>query len=306
MNKVKPILITGSHRSGSTWAGKILSTAPNTAYIHEPFNIAIKGGVVYSPFEHWFKCIIDDDSKEYKNVFSEVLQYKYPLFRNVFNAKSIREIVKPFKYKFLSLLYAGRKNRPIVKDPIAFFSAQWLSHTFDMNVLVMIRHPAAFCSSLKIKNWYFDFNNFLEQPILLETYLKDFESEIRDFAENEKSIIEQAILLWNCIHHTIIQYQKLHPEWLFVKHEDLSNEPIEKFQEIFEEFNLDFSDKVKLEILKSSGVHNPTEQQLGNEFVRNSRASVHNWKNRLKSSEIEVIKSKTSKIALSFYSDNEW
>jgi len=35
----KPILVTGSHRSGTTWAGRSLVLAPNTAYIHEPFNI---------------------------------------------------------------------------------------------------------------------------------------------------------------------------------------------------------------------------------------------------------------------------
>lgn len=72
-----------------------------------------------------------------------------------------------------------------------------------MNVLVQVRHPAAFCSSLKVKDWEFDFNNFLRQPLLIENYLYPFRDEIQEFAERKRNIIEQGILLWNCIHHTI-------------------------------------------------------------------------------------------------------
>ena len=36
MIDTKPILVTGSHRSGSTWVGKMLATSPSVNYIHEP------------------------------------------------------------------------------------------------------------------------------------------------------------------------------------------------------------------------------------------------------------------------------
>ena len=35
---MQPVLISGSHRSGTTWVGMILDKAPGTFYIHEPFN----------------------------------------------------------------------------------------------------------------------------------------------------------------------------------------------------------------------------------------------------------------------------
>ncbi len=31
-----PILVTGTHRSGTTWVGKMLAAGPSTAYISEP------------------------------------------------------------------------------------------------------------------------------------------------------------------------------------------------------------------------------------------------------------------------------
>lgn len=205
-----------------------------------------------------------------------------------------------------SLLHKIRNDTPIVKDPIAVFSADWLSKTYDMNVLVMIRHPAAFCSSLKIKNWKFNFNNFLHQPLLMERYLNAFEKEICEYAKNEKDIIDQAILLWNCIHHTINIYQQGQPEWLFVRHEDLSNNPVDQFQSIHETFDLEFTSKAKSIILKSSGTHNPIEQQYSNEFVRNSKANIYNWKNRLSQNEIERIRKKTYEISSIFYNAHEW
>jgi len=37
--EVKPILVTGSHRSGTTWAGRVLAFSPTPlGYIWEPFN----------------------------------------------------------------------------------------------------------------------------------------------------------------------------------------------------------------------------------------------------------------------------
>lgn len=112
----------------------------------------------------------------------------------------------------------------------------------------------------------------------MDRYLSVFEKDIREFAENEKDIIDQAILLWNCIHHTINVYQQGHPEWLFVRLEDLSTSPIEQFQSIYQTFNLEFTSKAKSIILERSGGNNPIEQQAGNEFIRNSKENIFNWK----------------------------
>ena len=202
--------------------------------------------------------------------------------------------------------YRRQRCRPLVKGPLAFFSAEWLHNVFNMNILIMIRHPAAFCSSLKIKNWQFDFKHFLAQPLLMETYLARFADEIRDQAENRKDIIEQAILLWNCIHHTIAVYQKTHPAWLFVRHEDLSRDPLKQFRSIYDAFDLKFTNQVMRKILASSGAHNPVEQQVGNEFVRNSQQNIKNWKKRLTAREVDLIRLKTADIAASFYPDETW
>lgn len=140
----------------------------------------------------------------------------------------------------------------------------------------------------------------------MEKYLCAFEQEIHEFAKKEKSVIDQAILLWNCIYYTVKTYQQNHSEWLFVRHEDLSNDPLGNFEFIYKEFGLDFTPRVKSGILRSSGPHNPTEQQPGKEYKRNSKENINNWKKRLSPEEIEIIKIKTNELSSTFYEDHEW
>lgn len=48
---MKNILVTGSHRSGTTWIGQMLSQDKNTMYVYEPFNIGN-----YTHFPNDFSC----------------------------------------------------------------------------------------------------------------------------------------------------------------------------------------------------------------------------------------------------------
>ncbi len=73
----KLILVTGSHRSGSTWTGHVLSRADDVRYVNEPFNI----GLSYknSPFTFWFEYLADkpiqhqEDAQHYLNSFFQVI-----------------------------------------------------------------------------------------------------------------------------------------------------------------------------------------------------------------------------------------
>jgi hypothetical protein len=303
---LKPILVTGSHRSGSTWTGKILSTAPHVGYIHEPFNFEINTSVSSLPMKYWFQHISEENSENYSSVFDAIIRYKYPLLKNIVNIRTIKNVLAIMRDQGLFILHKMKKDRPLLKDPIAINSVEWLYENFNMNILILIRHPAAFCSSIKIKNWKFDFAHFLNQPLLMEKYLYPFEEKIRHYVENEKSIIEQAILLWNCIHHTISIYRENHPDWLFVRHEDLSFDPVNQFRSIFKEFDLEFTQKVKKRILATSGAHNPVEPKGRNLFIRNSKENIRIWMKRLTHEEISLIEKKTSEVASLFYIQDEW
>ncbi len=302
----RPILVTGSHRSGTTWAGRNLALAPNTGYIQEPFNVEEGFPYYESPLDHWFQCVCEENGEEYREAIDRVIRFRYPLLRNLLHSSSPRDVARALRDCWRMLLHRLAGRVPIVKDPIAFFSAEWLCSTYGMRVLVLVRHPAAFCSSLKIKGWGFDFSNFLDQPLLMERYLGRFEEEIREQAEVKRSIMEQAILLWRCIYGTVGLYAREHPEWLYVRHEDLSVDPLGEFESLFDELGLEFTRDVREGILESSGSHNPAEQRPGDEFRRDSRANVENWKRRLDPAEVRRIRTGTEDVWVEFYDDSEW
>jgi hypothetical protein len=114
----KPILVTGSHRSGTTWVGRMLAMAPRTMYIHEPFNISIGLGVVAKPFSRWFQYICDENAHNYEEALRQVFTYDYPLGANLVKAKTLRDIAAIVKDQGLFLFHRIRGDTPVIKDPI--------------------------------------------------------------------------------------------------------------------------------------------------------------------------------------------
>lgn len=101
-------------------------------------------------------------------------------------------------------------------------------------------------------------------------------------------------------------YRTAHPDWLFVKHEELSLDPLTGFQNIYAKLGLRFAATARGAIEKSSDSNNPIEQVPGKEFMRNSAVNVSNWRNRLTDREILTIKRRTHEVSRLFYTDAEW
>ena len=76
--------------------------------------------------------------------------------KNAKTSKAYRLSLKQY-FNFKRSKEAGL--RPLLKDPIAIMSCEWLAETFNMDVIVVIRHPAAFVASLKVAGWEFAFVN---------------------------------------------------------------------------------------------------------------------------------------------------
>ncbi len=288
----------------------MIAHAPGMGYIHEPFtpeNGDLCGFA--NPIKASFQYITDENSAQFDTYLEDLIGFKYPLKTNLLHSRSAREAAR-ILLAFANLsTHRLRKNTAVMKDPVAVFSAPWLARQFDMNVVVMIRHPAALCSSLKILNWKFDFNHFLRQPQLMrETRLADFESEIRHFAAHEQENILVGALLWNCIYAVVNEYRMRYPGWLFLKHEELSMDPVGSFRKAYAALGLEFTTSVQTAIEASSGEQNPAEPERGDEFSirRNSKMNVSNWKNRLSDREIQTIKELTNDVSRLFYSDVEW
>jgi hypothetical protein len=309
----RPILVTGAHRSGTTWVGKTIAASPSIGYIDEPFSPILRHynpGVCNVNYDFWWMYITKENEIPFYNAISATMDFRYnfiaQVLRIIKNKCGIRTLIKGYSSFFINRnIYHAR---PLIKDPIALFSAPWLAERFNMKVIILIRHPAAFVSSIKRMNWPHDFANFLNQPLLMKDHLAPFEKDIKTHIETKLDIIDDAILLWRMFYFFINKLRQTHKNFIFTRHEDLSLNPVEEYEKIFSRLNIDFTEKIKNFILNSTRSSNPAEAPAGIEhhLKRNSKENIKNWKNRLSVSEINRVKEAVADISKFFYSEKDW
>ncbi|AFY39581.1 hypothetical protein Lepto7376_3369 [[Leptolyngbya] sp. PCC 7376] len=306
IQKKKPILITGSHRSGTTWVGKILNT-PQTAYIFEPFNIENNEPRHDYPLQYWFTYLagLDEISRnQCLTDLAQCLSYQYqPALSNDYSWHFAARI--KLQRSWENFQKRSKQLRPLMKDPIALFAAPTLAETFDMKVICMIRHPLAFCSSIKKWQWTFPFEHFLQQPNLIDDLFPEERKKIELFAAKEFSYVQQAAFLWVLFHKVIKSYQKKHPHWLFIRHEDLVLNPVLEFEKIYGSLDLNYDQSVIKRIDKFTNVSTAKTESLDADSPalkkRDPRQIITSWKARLKVNEYKFILEQTQGLKEHFY-----
>ncbi len=109
--------------------------------------------------------------------------------------------------------------------------------------------------------------------------------------------------------YTVAQrYQQRYPEWIFLRHEDISRRPRPEFAALFAQLGLDLSPAVARAIAETSSSRNPREARSGqaHDLWRDSRANVWSWVWRLTPDEVEYIRRETADVARFFYTDADW
>ncbi len=302
-----PILVTGAHRSGTTWAGAMLAVTPEVGYVREPFNLHHRPGLSRIPVRHWFTYVTRENAGAFVEPVRDVIAFRYGVWQELGALRSPRDAARMVRDATNALRYRLRGARALLKDPIAVFSAEWLAEQFDMDVVVLVRHPAAFAGSLARLGWSHPFAHFLAQPLLMRDHLAAFEDEIRAYAGEERPILDQAALLWRMIYSVVRTYVARHPGWIVVRHEDLSRDPVGQFRMLYERLDLSFTPDVAWAIESHTGPANPREAPRGASAWRlDSRANVEAWRRRVGPADAERIRAAVEDVSRTYYHDEDW
>lgn len=304
----RPLLVTGAHRSGTTWVGKMLAASGEFAYISEPLNVWHRPGVMKAEVPHWYQYICADNEAEYLEAFRYTLQLRYLWGEELKSLRTIKDIGRMLRdsYRF----GRGRMNgqRPLLKDPFAVFSAPWFAECLNAQVVITVRHPAAFVSSLKRLGWTFNFQHFLQQSLLLRDWLRPYEEQMRAADKSPDDLINRASLLWTLIYRVVHQIQEQHPDFQIVLHETLSLDPLGEFEKLYSGLGISFSQRARAAIEKATAAKNPSEVSKNNIYATSldSRANLKNWQKRLSADEVSRVRELTEPVASLFYVDQDW
>jgi len=317
----KPILVTGLVRFGTSWTGEMISFSDNVCQLFEPFHPDHRCVFGSKKIKYHFHDVALDDFT--MDAYVEgLVSNRFFIIKELFCAKNLKDILRAcFKYLPLKIRYYFSDPRILIKDPYAFFLAEWLNDKFNFKNIVLIRHPVAFVESFT-RNMSWDrhsiCNSLVNQKELLSQYdLLEFEDDLLKFSKMEMDVkkhlsvgfedkqlrLERASLIWNIFAKTYIAYKNKH-DWIFLKYEDLALSPVKEFQAVYEALSMEFTLECKDKINKYCSVNNKVKSKKFVDLKRNSKSLVRSWEKNMETSDIQYVKSLTKLYGESIYADD--
>jgi hypothetical protein len=298
--------VTGAPRSGTTWVGRMLDRSPEVGYINEPFNPTHQPGIFACVFPRWYQYLRVDEPNACASALSAMLSFRYApraQLRGGLNRFTLEALVRD-GWNFT--VSRARRVRPLVKDPIAVFSSDWFSRTYRADIVFMVRHPAPFAASVKRLGWTFPFEDLLAQDALMQDHLGGFEAEL-GAAMRAPDPVDHASLMWRLVYTVARSFERAHPSWAFLRHEDLARDPSEGFAALFRRLGLTFTPGIDRTVRWFASA--PIEGEAGaaeQTIRRHSADTTERWRQRLTPDERARIRSTCEPLATSFYPDGEW
>lgn len=268
------IFVTGAPRSGTTFVGSMLSAPCGVDYIHEPFN----PDCGLPSIDQRYLYLRDDDPRlsRYLPDIEALFEYQaklrtayYP--RDSFLKRTVKSVAGsrgPFYYRLARLNLLRRAA--VIKDPIGCFLGALLQERFGVRPVLLIRHPVTFVASVMRLGWNMTPAPLLDQEELMEDYLANDESGLRSVGDDP---IVAAAWIWRSLNTVLLEQARHRPGWIIVRHEDLSNAPVEQFRNLYSQLDLPWSNRVERRVSRSTGAGNVVEADDGRvqQFRRDSK-----------------------------------
>ena len=303
-----PILVTGAHRSGTTWVGKMLAAGGGLAYVSEPLNVLHRPGVMRAAVAHWYQYISDGNQADYLEALRDTVALRYQYGRELAALRAPKDLLRMGRDAYIFTRGRLRNQPALLKDPFAVMSAPWFADRLDCRVVVVVRHPAGFVSSLQRLNWTFNFQHLRAQPALMDALLGAWRDQMQAADSNPHDLIGRASLLWDIIYTIVDGYRASQPDFIIVRHEDLSRHPLAGFEDLYNQLGLAFNPRARARIQRASSTGNPSEtaNRAKHSVDLDSRANIKNWQSHLTPAEIARIRTLTETVAPRFYGDEDW
>lgn len=256
--------------------------------------------------EHLYTYITNDNEAGYLPAFEELLGFQYHFWPGIRSVRSRKQLALLLEYLRSFFIGRIRGRRMLLKDPFAAFSSPWFSQQLNCQVVIMVRHPAAFAGSVKRLGWDFDFRNLLEQPLLMRDHLDDHRADMESMHPDD--FVGQGALLWKLVYRFVHSVRGRFPQFQIVRHEDISLEPVAHFRRLYGDLGLDFPERVENVIRDSSSARNPAKLSENDAYAirLDSRASLDNWKRILTPAEVARVRNLSEGVSDLFYTDQEW
>ncbi|PSO53971.1 MAG: hypothetical protein BRC37_13340 [Cyanobacteria bacterium QH_3_48_40] len=299
------IFVTGVIRSGTTFAGKVLSLPIEVDNIHEPYREqrAISARPDLVPYVR--PSIDTEEMQKYHEFTKRIFSYDLTM-RGYYPEKDpwLRKVTKrlvgsrgPF-YLRLAKINVFHKAA-VIKDPVSLLLTEYLYLHFGVKPVIVIKHPVSLIASLKRVNWWPH-----PRELAHEQLIKDYFCDEADFMDRSWSTpMLASAAYWRAVHKVLLAQADNYPKWQVVTHEQLCQNPVSTFQHLYEVLGLPWSESVKRRILKLTQGSHSTEARKGvvQDFQRNSANLFEMRRDSLSLEERRAIFEVVEDVALKIY-----
>lgn len=311
-NQIKNwIFVTGVPRSGTTFVGMNLSLPLEVDYIHEPFNPQCGLPEITEWYRYIRPSLDTEEMQQYHQITQKIFSYDFTLKNNIpQNDSWHRKIIKQAIGSRGPYYLRWAKINPfhqvaIIKDPIGSLLCEYLYIQFKVKPVIIVKHPASFIASIKRVGFQPSPTKLNDQPHLIEDYFADE----ADFLTKEWSDpILAAAAFWRVIYKVLLKQASQYPDWKVITHEQLSQDPISVFKELYEYLDLPWSKSTKNKIIKQTQGNRSAEAKIGRvqDFNRNSAEIFKMRRDSLSLEERQSIFEIVKDVALQVYTEDSF
>ncbi|WP_084130359.1 sulfotransferase [Demequina sp. NBRC 110055] len=283
-----PIVVTGCPRSGTTWVGSTVGAASEVFYLYEPFNDEAPHPLRVSERYQY----VDPTAPADAIADVATLVDMGRLGSRVRATARAARLGTGFRSELPSHLavheavrapgrYVGAR-RTLVKDPLAFFAAEWLEAQYGARVVMMVRHPAGMISSYLKLGWPCEVDSLLRQPGIVDRFAPPLESEITRYRHDPDDRLGALILQWKLFAHAALALRDLHPDWIYMSHENVCEAPVDQYRALFGRLGLTWTPRIERKVIAdSTSSQVDPAQHRQHALQRDSRAVADAWRARL-------------------------
>ena len=290
----------------------MLCLPPFMRYIDEPFNS--QTGITEIP-QNFLYIPEDSDSADraYRPVFNDLLAGKSH-FRSSLLPQRDQSVAKQLARRLLhsrtALAYQRdsrdpRKTRPVIKDPLACFSAAYLHHRLGYDTVIIVRHPASTIASFKRLGWHFSLKEIGGQSELVRRHL---EGLLPTADQNTLTPVQGWSYVWLAIYKALSDFADTYPDMIVVLHTELSRNPDTTFAGLYEKLRLPYSDDFRTAVRNHTSAQNPADAPTGvaHALKRDSAQAMTSWKRILEPKEVDEIRELTRSVSDRYFDSSDW
>ena len=292
----RPVLVVGVPRSGTSWTANVLAACEGTRLVREPDNEKLSAPAIWAKKDLGRFPVLDamDRAGGYERLWRWAFagasdNYRLRVARRLLSRaddRDLENLAKGRRTKELDLagvLSARPRVSPagstvIAKSVHAVLSVGWLASHFEIDVLVVLRHPANVLASwLELELPDRDRNLFALDRVR-ERFVRPWEVPLPG-----DTVLERAVWQLGLSTCALEQAAAAHPEWHVRTHEQLCDDSASQFRSLVHDLGLVWG--------SGPSVVLETSNKPGTGFTESREASqvADSWRTRLSEEQVKVM-----------------